>query len=252
MQRDLDRLMEWGDRWGMRFNSSKCNIMRISRSRSPMTKAYQLGGDTLQEVDSAKYLWITISKNLEWSTHVSCTAAKAERTLGFLKRNLKHCPENLKRTAYISLVRPTLEYGSSVWDPHLERDKASLERVQRKAARFIKNDHRNTSSVSKMLQNLGLPPLEERRKDQRLTLIYKITHNLVEVDPEGLGLEKPTRETRANNNLKYKCRAATTPELKFSLIYRTIPEWNKLPSEIAEAETVARFKTNLAALRSSN
>ena len=96
LQRDLDRLKLWGDKWGMRFNASKCNIMRISRSRDPLTKFYTLGGPVLQEVESAKYLGITISNELGWSTHIAGTASKGGCTLGFLKHNLKSCPEKLK------------------------------------------------------------------------------------------------------------------------------------------------------------
>ena len=114
LQRDLDQLKAWGDLWGMRFNSSKCNIMRISRSRDPLTKFYTLGGQVLQEVYDAKYLGITISNELTWSTRTVNTVSKAGRTLGFLKRNLKSCPQTLKETACINLVRSASEYGSAV------------------------------------------------------------------------------------------------------------------------------------------
>ena len=38
--------------------------------------------------------------------------------LGFLRRNLFSCPQDVKEAAYKSLMRPIIEYGSSVWDPH--------------------------------------------------------------------------------------------------------------------------------------
>ena len=41
----------------------------------------------------------------------------ANRTLGFLRRNLYSCPPDVKEAAYKGLVQPVLEYGSSVWDP---------------------------------------------------------------------------------------------------------------------------------------
>ena len=44
-----------------------------------------------------------------------CT--KASRTLGFLRRNLYSCPQEVKEAAYKGLVCPVLDYGSSVWDP---------------------------------------------------------------------------------------------------------------------------------------
>ena len=50
-------------------------------------------------------------------SHVSNVCTKANRTLGFLRRNLYSCPQEVKEAAYKGLVRPVLDYGSSVWDP---------------------------------------------------------------------------------------------------------------------------------------
>ena len=84
--------------------------------------------------------------------------------------------------AYIALIRSSLEYGATVWDPYLKQDVDRLERVQRQAARFIKRDYRTreTGCVGHILQELNLPPLQERRKQQWLTTLYKTVkgHNL--------------------------------------------------------------------------
>ena len=248
LQRDLDLLSKWGDTWGMKFNASKCNIMRISRSRTPFTQFYQLGEHILDEVDQAKYLGISIASELEWSTQTACSVRKANSALGFVKRNLKSCPAQLKETAYISMVRSLLEYGGTVWDPHLKKDIAALESVQRRAARFVKHDYRSTSSVTAMLQDLGWKNLADRRKDLRLALLFKIVHGHVKVSADTLGLKPPTRSTRAQHQHKFQIPRATTNELKHSFVNRTVPEWNSLPAYIAEADSVSSFKTKLAKL----
>ena len=57
--------------------------------------------------------------------------------------------------AYLSLVRSVVEYSATVWDPHLCKDRNAVEMVQSTAARKMKNDHRQTSSVTQMLKDLG-------------------------------------------------------------------------------------------------
>ena len=52
---------------------------------------------------------------------------------GFLRRNLFSCPQDVKEAAYKTLVRPILEYGSTVWDPHCNRLNDELENVQKRA-----------------------------------------------------------------------------------------------------------------------
>ena len=75
----------------------------------------------LKEVESAKYLGVHINNNLKWDTHIQQTVNKANKTLGFLRRNLYGCPPKLKETAYLSLVRSVLEYAAQVWDPYEDK-----------------------------------------------------------------------------------------------------------------------------------
>ena len=123
-------LEQWGKTWGMRFNAKKCNILRISRSKTPFTKFYDLYERILDEVDEAKYLGILVSNDLQWSSHIKGVSKKANATLGFLRRNLRHCPQKFKEGAYIAMVRSVLEYSGSVWDPYLVKDKDALEKIQ--------------------------------------------------------------------------------------------------------------------------
>ena len=82
---------------------------------------------------------VLISNDLSWNEQVSKVAAKANTTLHFISRNLKHCPRSMRQTAYCSLTRSGMEYCSSVWDPHLQKDKVRLEKVNRRAARVVFN-----------------------------------------------------------------------------------------------------------------
>ena len=122
-----------------------------------------------------------IKNKLSWRPHVDKIAAKATRSLNFVRRNLRTSSPNVKETAYNSLVRPSLEYASSVWDPHLAYQRNKIEMVQRRAARFVIGRYHNTSSVTNMLETLGWETLSTRRTKSRLTMTYKIMHNLVDI-----------------------------------------------------------------------
>ena len=66
-----------------------------------------------------------------------------------------------------------------VWDPSTQTDINKVEAVQRRAARYVANNHRNRSSVSNIIQRLKWRPLADRRKDARLVMLYKIDRELV-------------------------------------------------------------------------
>ena len=76
------------------------------------------------------YLGVLIHKSLSWSPHISNVVNKASRTLNFLKRNLNKCSKQVKESAYLTMVRPQLEYASAVWDPYHVGDISELEKVQ--------------------------------------------------------------------------------------------------------------------------
>ena len=85
--------------------------------------------------------------------------------MALLRRNLNNCHIYCRKTAYLALVRSCLDYSSSIWDPYLTRDIDKIEQVQNQAARFITGDYksRTAGSITNMLKQLELPPLQERR-----------------------------------------------------------------------------------------
>ena len=89
LQADLDILQEWEIKWDMQFNPSKCQVIHVTRSRSPLPTTYTLHGETLEAVASARYLGVDIANDLSWKTHVSRITNNANKSLGFLRRNLK-------------------------------------------------------------------------------------------------------------------------------------------------------------------
>jgi len=122
---------------------------------------------------------VLLDKTMSFTTHINATIFKASKMLNFVKRNLSSCLKSIKEKAYLSLVRPTLEYASSVWDPYQSVHITSIEKIQKRAARWVLHDYSRHSSVTSMLQKLQWPSLESRRMKARLCLIYKAKNNLI-------------------------------------------------------------------------
>ena len=80
------------------------------------------------------------------------------------------------------LVRPQIEYASTVWDTFTQENKNKIEMGQRRTARFACNNYRREASITNMLDELAWRSLKKRRADQRLIMLYKIVNNLVEID----------------------------------------------------------------------
>ena len=72
----------------------------------------------LEHVQSAKYLVITITDDLDWGQHITEISCKATKTLCFLRHNLALAPRHTKEVAYKTSVRPQLKYAAPIWQPY--------------------------------------------------------------------------------------------------------------------------------------
>ena len=228
----------------MKFHPQKCNVLSCTRSKKPFIFDYKLKGHILEYDNTTKYLGVDLTTDLSWNTHISRITKKANCMLGFLKRNLQTSNKQLKSNAYYTLVRPHLEYCSSIWNPHTLENRNLIEAVQRRAARYVCNRYERTDSVTQMLQELEWDPLDTRRTKTQLTMFYKILNNIVDIQPD-LYLNKAYSRTRSNHSLKFQHFSSRTDTFKFSFFPRVVPIWNSLPSTAAEAPSLVSFKREL-------
>ena len=152
----------------MKFNPIKCTIFSVSRSRTPLTKFYSLCGVIWSQASEAKYLWLSLSCDMEWAKHIQWVTCTRSSTIWLLHCNLSGCPVQLQERVYIWLIRSRLKYASAIWDPHLKKHINSPEAIQRRAARFTTQDFGRTSSVSRMWEDLGWFTLKGRRRYVRV------------------------------------------------------------------------------------
>ena len=154
----------------------------------------------MTSVASDCYLGIHLSYTLNWTAQTKAASTKAQQTLGVVRRNLNKCPTNTKAVAYTPLVRPILEYASAAWDPHSQNNIKTLERIQRQAARLCTNNYsREPGSVTQLLQELGWETLQTRRKSKRITTLYKMEHNIIDI-PLDQYIKHNTRCSRKHNS----------------------------------------------------
>jgi hypothetical protein len=168
LQADLNMMIEWSNTWLMSFNADKCHLLKITRHRTYIETSYHIEGKKLSQVPNHPYLGVELTSDLTWIIHTSNITGKANKILNLLRRHLYNCSTEVKSRAFTSLVRPHLEYASSVWDPYLKQDINQLEKVQRKGARFVCGKYQYTKSVTSMLAELDWQPLQKKKKKPQI------------------------------------------------------------------------------------
>ncbi len=240
-QADLDRLIGWATTWGMRFNASKCKTMRISRKRNPGEPSYEMDGVRLEATKESTYLGIQIQNDLGWEKQTQHAVTKATRVLNFIKRNFYMCSKNVKERLYLTLVRPHLDYGVAAWNPYKACQRAAIENVQRRAARFVFGDYGRQSSVSSMLSTLEWEKLSDRRQIHQLTQFYKIIHQAIDVDASDY-LQQKIQRARRGNNKQFQVNQISSTVYKNSFFPKCINVWNDLPQPLIDSATYKTFR----------
>lgn len=232
LDRALCDISSWCDKWGMKISTTKTVLLRITRKRNPITFRYKIKNTLIEEVSKFKYLGIVLNSRLDWNDHVQQVTSSALKKLGLLRHKLRGTPSNVKLLAYNSIIRPKLEYAAVVWDPHTNKNINELEKVQRRAVRFIYNKYKRSDSPSGIMALNKIQPLHIRRQIARLAFMESLIKCKTGLSPTPFISPSTTRKTRHTHSHSLSPFFARTNTFKFSYFPRTVDDWNKLPERI--------------------
>ena len=150
---------------------------------------------------------------------------------------------NTRETSYKSLVRPQVEYASTVWDTSIKSQAAAVEAVQCRAARYIMCDYRQESSVTAMLQQLHLDSLQTRRLRARATMMYRVVNHLIALPSAPL---QPARNITRGHTKRFIQPACNIRCYQDSFYPAGISIWNALPQQLVDADSLQAFKTGIS------
>ena len=242
LQKDLEMLQIWEKHNKTEFHPDKCKVIRFTNKIKFIHSKYKIHNIVLEEQNSAKYLGVTLNKNLSWNDHCHSICKKASSTLAFIQRNLHSCPSNVKETCYKTLVRPILEYGCSVWDPHHKYQIEMLEKIQKRAARFVTNNYTlKEGNTKKNMLTLGWQPLSERRAKTKVLNLYKALNGSVFIPTDDLKVL--TSRTRSGEYLSIP--HSSVDSHLFSFYPNTIRLWNSIPTTIKATSSPDSFKASI-------
>ena len=287
LQKDIDSLNNWSIENKMKFHPQKCKVVPIA----PMEKGlqnlfnkifplqriffYRLGDIELEYVQEEKDLGVIVNSKFTWDQQIDALLNKASSRLGLLKRTMHFvkCPKQ-RRAFYLAIVRSQFEHCAQIWRPSSETLNIKIERIQRRAVKWIlsEQDHSyNDLEYLMRLRDLDLLPMKARFLSTDLMMFYDIYSGLscvklpgylrhfthderrrlrTNIKPppslqgnQSIDLQKMRQSRIDGNSLKSEIEPKSAI-FKSSFFYRSAQEWNNLPSEIKEAPRAA-FKEKL-------
>ena len=117
-----------------------------------------------------------------------------------------------------------------------------MEGTQRSAARFIAGNYDKAACVTGILNDLNIPLLSERRKENRLLLMYRLNSGLTLNGSVINSLLPPDHFGRKNHPKKLKLIQTECNYRRYSFLPRTVFDWTSLPASVVTANSLMQFR----------
>ena len=244
VQNSINDSVEWSVIWEMFFNFKKCKHMHLGYHDMDQTYTMKKGQDSIpiEKVDSEKDLGVIIDKDLKFSEHINSKIKIANRNLGLIFRTFTYLDKEMFLNLFKSVVRPHLEYASTVWSPVYKKDKIAIENVQKRATKLVKCV--SHLPYSERLRALGLTTLEYRRERADVTQVYNILHDMDKMDRNKLFTMSDYPATHGYSLKLFKRRSKLQIRANF-FSNRVVDVWNSLPESVVQAPSLNCFKSRL-------
>ena len=233
-QQDIISVETWCQTWKLPLNFSKCNSLRFTLAQHQSDDfKYTLNNELVQLAQSQRDLGIITTVNLTWADHYNHVCSKAYRSLNLIRRTIStNSPVNLKKQLYISLVRSHLCYCSQIWRPNLIKDITNIERIQRKATKFILNDY--ASDYKSRLEALQMLPLTLWFELQDIMFLVKCLQDQTDTLNINRYITFAASNTRAGSSSKLHHHFSRTTTARHFYFSRVARLWNALPSHLID------------------
>ena len=179
---------------------------------------------------------------LSFDIHIQKCISKANQMIGLVKRTFSFLNRDIFLKLYKGLIRPHLEYGNLIWNPHLKRQSVAVERVQRRATKILKECQSMT--YAERLQYFNLHSLKGRRFRGDLIETYKLFNNHVDVHWNTFFTNTPYKGTRNSEGKVFISHCRTNIRKNF-FSNRVANNWNDLSPELKNAQNINTFKNQL-------
>ena len=240
LQVGLNALIKWCEDWQLNVSINKCNVLHIGAKNSCHT--YTMNAFCLPSVRLSTDLGVLVDSKLRFTDHYAAIVAKAHQRAALILRCFKCRDPCILYKAFTTYVRPLLETCSNVWCPVYKCDVDYIEKVQRRFTKRLYGLH--DLSYTERLHFLAAETLEARRLKLDLVMMFKILHNLVDLNISDFFTLSNVVQTRGHC-LKLIKPIATVNARQFSFACRRIDSWNSLPASVVIAPSIAAFKRML-------
>ena len=241
---DLNKISQWAATWLVTFNPAKTEALLFSRKLNrPQHPPLYMQNHLISEIDAHKHLGVYFTNDCTWHNHINYIKEKAWHRLNIMRKLKFKLDRKSLETIYLTFIRPLLEYGDVIFDNCTQYEKQELDKIQNEAARIVTGTTKLVSLVT-LYKEICWETLEIRRYNHKLTLFYKMMHNITPLYLSSLVPQSVSNLSRYNlrNSNDLQTIDARTNQYYNSFLPSSVRAWNNLSVEAKQCESVNTFK----------
>ena len=174
---DLDIVSQWAATWLVTFNPNKTEALLFFRKQNRLQHPpLIMQNQHISEVDCHKLLGLYFTKDCSWHQHINYIKEKAWLRINIMKKLKIKLDRKSLETIYLTFIRPLPEYGDVIWDNCTQYEKDELDKIQNETARIVTGT--KLVSINSLYNETCSETLERRRYNHKITLFYKMMHNI--------------------------------------------------------------------------
>ena len=240
LQSNLNSLQQWSDKWQLSISYKKCNVLYLGKQGIKPQVDLLLGDNTLPQADSVRDLGVIVDSRLKFDVHINHNVTRANRMANLIHKCFTSRDSFTLMRAFVTYVRPLIEYASCVWSPHSVSQIKKIESVQRRFTKRLLCCR--GLRYSERLAKLGVVSLELRRLHLDLIYVYKLLFGMVDADVPALFVVNNVDTVTRGHSHKLFVQQSRIDTRKYFFSNRVIQSWNSLPATPEDFSSLACFR----------
>jgi hypothetical protein len=243
LENDCVKAMQWFQSNNMKANAEKFQLMFLSRHQSYLDLTLEVANCIIEASSSINILGVEFDNKLNFANHIDELCCQTSKQINALKRMKHNLDKPCKQTIYNSYISSNFNYCPSVWMFANKSNMEKLEKINKRALRFVIND--NDADYDEICRDEKLLNIYKRCIKTVAVLMYKVKNQSAPVFIQDLFTRREPMYAIRDDDLFNIPRFKTVTYGKKSFTYYGAKMWSYIPVEIKEKGSLKCFKNAL-------
>ena len=191
---ELAKISDWLSANRLSLNVAKSKLLYFTNKNRNALKdiVIKINGESLNEVDSAKYLGVYMDNKLSWNVHTNNIKLRLSKGISMLAKIRHYVPESVRRSLYFTFINSHTGYNLLNWGTASSTNFGTISAKTRKAIRLISFANKDEPALP-LFKKHSILPLEKDFELKQAMFMWKLENDLI---PRSLATNFRTNRNR--------------------------------------------------------